>query len=292
MSSRSSHPAVVLVTGASSGIGRATAAQRARGGHHLVLVARGEEDLALVAAECDAAGAGSTMTRSLDVGVDADVAACVRDVLDRHGRIDEVVSAAGVAAYGRVEEVPAEVFDGVIRTNLLGAVNLTRHVIPVLRRQRAGTVLYVGSVVGHMAVPTFSPYVVSKWGLRSLVRQVQLENRDLPGVRVRYVAPGAVDTPIYRRAANYSGWEPQAPWPVSSVAKAAGQVVRRLGPFGLTSQLSVVNYAMTGLFKGVPWAYDRIVGPAFARLGQDQSTPAPDTTGNVLRSRRMEPVER
>ncbi|HWJ82391.1 MAG TPA: SDR family oxidoreductase [Nocardioides sp.] len=202
---RADTPAVVQVTGASSGIGRATAVRWAREGHHLALVARDPSGLAATAAECEAAGAASVMTPAADVGDDAEVAACVEKVLAEHGRIDVALSNAGVVAYGRTEEVPAGVFDAVLRTNLVGSVNLTRHVLPVLRAQRAGTIVYVGSVVGHLAVPTMAPYVISKWGVRALARHVQLENRDLSGVRVRYVAPGAVDTPIYHQAANYSG---------------------------------------------------------------------------------------
>lgn len=278
-------PSVVLVTGASSGIGRATALRWAREGHHLALVARDTASLADTAAECDAVGAASTMTPAADVGDDAEVAACVEKVLAEHGRLDVVVSAAGVVAYGRTEEVPVDVFDAVLRTNLVGSVNLTRHVLPVLRRQGSGALVYVGSVVGHVAVPTMAPYVISKWGLRALARHVELENRDLPGVRVRYVAPGAVDTPIYHQAANYGGRAARPPAPLASAAKVADQVARRVGRFPLPAQLSLANHGLTTLFAHLPAVYDRVIGPAFSMLAQDGSTPVPATTGNVLAPR-------
>src|SRR3712207_154748 len=119
-------PSVVLVTGASSGIGRGTVLEAARRGAHLVLVARGEHSLDDTAEECRAAGAGSVMVVPTDVGEDDAVARCVAQVLGRHARIDVAINAAGVVAHGRMEEVPAHVFDGVIRTNLLGAANLAR----------------------------------------------------------------------------------------------------------------------------------------------------------------------
>jgi len=196
---------VVLVTGASSGIGRAVAERAAARGDALVLVARDLDALDAVAEECRVRGAADVRVEAVDVRDDDAVARVVADAVDQHGRLDAVVHSAGVVAYGRMEEVPVEVFDGVLRTNLFGAANLARHVLPVLRAQRGGHLVLVGSVLGDIAAPLMTAYVVSKWAIRSLGRQLALENRDLPGVRISVVSPGGVDTPIYESAANYVG---------------------------------------------------------------------------------------
>jgi NAD(P)-dependent dehydrogenase (short-subunit alcohol dehydrogenase family) len=272
------------VTGASSGIGRAVAVQASDEGDHVVLVARGRPALEETEAECLAAGAASVLTVSTDVGDDAAVAAMVDRVLTQHSRIDAVVNSAGVVAYGRTEEVPAEVFDGVIRTNLLGSANVARHVLPVLRRQGSGTLLFVGSVLGSVAAPTMSPYVVSKWGVRALARQLSIENRDVPGVYIRHVAPGGVDTPIYDQAANYVGDAGRPPPPASSAEKTAGQVLRRLRPPPLPEQLSVFNHGMVLGFDYLPWAYDALVSKILPLGATDLSKPVPPGPGNVLES--------
>jgi len=216
---------VVLVTGASSGIGRAVVLRAAAQGAHVVLVARGRAALEAAARDSETAGAASTTVLPADVGDDDAVAELVASAVRRHGRLDVVVSNAGVVSYGRAEEVPAEVFDGVVRTNLTGAANLTRHVLPVLRRQEEGTLMFVGSVIGHVAVPSLTAYTVSKWGLRALVHQLRLENRDVPGVHIGYVAPAGVDTPIYRTAANYDGYVGRPPPPVASADRVARQIL-------------------------------------------------------------------
>ncbi len=277
---------VVLVTGASSGIGRATAVQVAADrGAHLALVARGPSALADAAAECRAAGAASVLALPADVGQDGEVAAVVSAVLAEHGRLDVVVNAAGVVAYGRTEDVPVEVFDGVLRTNLLGSVNVTRHVLPVLRRQGEGTLLYVGSVIGHVAIPTMSPYVLSKWGVRALARQVAIENRDRPDVRIRYVAPGGVDTPIYDQAANFAGFAGRPPPPAAASSRVARQVVRRLGPRRRLEQLSLLNHGMVGGFQLLPRLYDAVIGAVFPLGATDLTRPVSPGEGNVLTSR-------
>ena len=273
-----------MVTGASSGIGRAVANQAARDGEHVVLVARGQQALDEAAAECVGAGAASVVTLSADIGNDADVARVVERTLTQHSRIDVLVNAAGVVAYGRAEEIPVEVFDAVIQTNLLGSINVARHALPVLRRQREGTLLFVGSVLGHVAVPTMSPYVISKWGVRALARQVSIENRDLPGIRVRYVAPGGVDTPIYEQAANYAGFAGRPPPPASSPARTAGQVLRRLGRLPLPAQLSVFNHAMVFGFERLPHVYDALVTTLFPLGATDLDKPVEPGPGNVLES--------
>ncbi|WP_187366786.1 SDR family NAD(P)-dependent oxidoreductase [Nocardioides dongxiaopingii] len=273
---------VLLVTGASSGIGRATVLAAAEQGRHVVLVARGAGPLEETAEECRARGAASALTVPLDVGDDDAVADLVASVLRRHGRLDAVVGCAGVVAYGRTESVPVEVFDAVLRTNLTGSVNLARHVVPVLRRQGAGSLLLVGSVVGHLAVPMMSPYVLSKWGVRALARQLAVENRDRPGVQIGYVAPGGVDTPIYRQAANYAGYAGRPPPPVSSPERAARQVLARLEQPWRPAQLSLANDVLRFGFSFLPLLYDRLVGPAFPVGATDLATRADPGPGNVL----------
>jgi NAD(P)-dependent dehydrogenase (short-subunit alcohol dehydrogenase family) len=278
-------PNVLLVTGASSGIGRATALRAAANGDHVVLAARGLSSLEEAASECRRAGAASALAVPTDVGDDESVRACVERVLQEHGRVDAAVNAAGVVAYGRTEDVPVDVFDGVLRTNLIGSVNLARHLVPVLRRQRSGTLLLVGSVIGHVAIPTMSAYVLSKWGVRALARQLAIENRDLPDVRIRYLAPGGVDTPIYDQAANYAGYAGRPPPPASSSDRVAGQVLRRLGPRWLPEQLSVLNHGMIAGFQALPRAYDALVGALFPLGATDLTKPVPQGPGNVLESR-------
>jgi NAD(P)-dependent dehydrogenase (short-subunit alcohol dehydrogenase family) len=280
----SQDPRVIVVTGASSGIGRAVALQAAEGGDHVVLVARGEPPLQQVAQECEAKGAGSTLVVPTDVGVDAEVEKLVTAVTSQHGRLDAVVHCAGVVAYGRTEDVPVEVFDQVLRTNLNGSVNIARHVIPVLRRQEAGSLVLFGSVIGHIGVPGMSAYVLSKWGVRALARQLQLENRDLPDVTIAYLAPGGVDTPIYEQAANYDGFAGRPPPPVASPEHVARVALKRLDRPRARTQVGLANNIIRFGFNAVPWAFDTLVGPLFTFAATDRTTPVPPTDGNVLSS--------
>lgn len=285
MTSRvAAHPRVVLVTGASSGIGRATALLASAAHDHVVLVAREESTLVDVEKECLTAGAASTLVVTADVGDDEDVARCVREALAVTGVLDVVVNAAGVVAYGRTEDVPAEVFDGVLRTNVIGSVNLARHVVPQLRRQERGAFVLVGSVIGHIAVPGMSPYVVSKWGVRALARQLQLENRDRPDVHVVHAAPGGVDTPIYAQAGNYSGVVGRPPPPVASPEKVARQILRLVDRPRPRAQLAIANNLMRFGFNGLPRAFDLLVGPLFTVAAKDRTTPVAAGPGNVLES--------
>lgn len=273
---------VALITGASSGIGRATALRAAADGAHVVLAARGAGPLEETAAECRDAGAGSTLVVPTDVRDDSSVRSCVERTLQEHGRIDVVINAAGVVAYGRTEDVPPEIFEGVLRTNLIGSVNVVRHTLPVLRNRGAGTLVLVGSVIGHVAVPTMSPYVLSKWGVRALARQLVVENRDLPQVHIRYIAPGGVDTPIYDQAANYTGRAGRPPPPAASPDHAAAQIMRRLDVGWLPEQLSLVNHGMMAGFQLLPKAYNSLVNVLFPLGATDLTSSAPEGPGNVL----------
>ncbi|WP_211249171.1 SDR family NAD(P)-dependent oxidoreductase [Nocardioides aequoreus] len=258
---------VTLVTGASSGIGRATALALAARGHHVVLVARRREQLREVADACRSAG-GTADVAPCDVADDGAVAAVVDDVVHRHGRLDAVAHCAGLVTYGRFEETSPDDFATVVDVNLGGSAHVSRHALRVLRRQRHGTLVLVGSLLGHVAVPEMTAYVVSKWGVRALARQLKIENADLPGVRIAYVSPGSVETPIYERALDDGGRRSVAPPPAVSAEVVAAKIVRHLDAPRLGSQTALTNYALIGAFTAVPALYDRLVGPGFRLLSR------------------------
>ena len=273
---------VVLVTGASSGIGRATALQLAARGDVVALLARAPGPLQQVAELCRSAGAAEATVHPVDIG-DADaVEAAVADLQEAYGRIDAVVNSAGVVAYGRFEEVPRSIFEAVLRTNLLGSANVVRSVLPAMRAADSGTIVLVGSLLGHIAVPTMSSYTVSKWAVRCLVHVLQLEQRDRKGVHVVTVEPGGVDTPIYLQAASYAGHIGRPPPPVVTPEKVAERIVAVLDHPTKRVSVGPANDLMRLGFTVLPGVYDRLVGPLFAVAGLERRSHEPAGTGNVL----------
>ncbi|WP_170981569.1 SDR family NAD(P)-dependent oxidoreductase [Nocardioides dongxiaopingii] len=262
---------VVVVTGASSGIGRATALLSAEAGDHVVLVARRADVLEEVAEECRTRGAASATPLVADVSDDEAVEQVVADTLARHGRIDAVLHCAGVVTYGRTEDTSAEDFAQVVGTNLLGSASVARHVVPVLRRQERGDLVLVGSLLGLVAVPEMTPYVVSKWGVRALARQLKIENGDLPDVRISHVTPGSVDTPIYDSALDAAGGVNTAPPPTISPERAARVVLRQIGSRRFEVQTAYLNYGLVAAFRLAPGLYDRMVGPVFDAVSRKRS---------------------
>lgn len=275
-------PQVVLVTGASSGIGEATAKHAAARGDHLVLLARGEQALQRVASECESLGAESVLVCPTDVAQDEEVASAVETAVARHGRLDVVIGNAGVVAYGSIDALPIEVFNAVIGTNLIGSVNLARHVLPVLREQDSGSFVLVGSLLGHIAAPQMAAYVISKWGVRGLFRQLRVDNRDRPGIRFAYIAPGGVDTPIYLQAANYSDSVGRPPFPVASPEHVAARTLAAAEQPWRGGQVGAANQVIRFGFVATPWLYDRLVSPLFRVVAQDLVPAVVQGPGNVL----------
>jgi NAD(P)-dependent dehydrogenase (short-subunit alcohol dehydrogenase family) len=275
---------VVLITGASSGIGRATALLAAGRGDHLVLLARGEGPLADIAQECEASGAASVMVLAADVADDAAVHRAVAAVLDRHGALDAVVHSAGVVAYGRLPDVPTDVFDHVVRTDLLGSANVARAVLPSMRDRDHGHLVLLGSLLGQMAPPYMSAYAVSKWGVRALARILVIENRDRRGVHVSLVSPGGVDTPIYLQAANYLGQVGRPPPPVLSPEKVARVVIRTIDRPKARVQVGAFNPLMIFGFSALPGLFDSLVRPLFEVAATDARQSVGAGTGNVFSS--------
>jgi short-subunit dehydrogenase len=271
----------VLIVGASSGIGRAVAQQMAAAGDRLVLASRGKIALQRVAQECLDAGAASVSTRPVDVRDAEAVNRVIADSDTELGGLDIVLHSSGVVAYGRFEDIPTEVFDAVLATNINGAANVARAALPVLRSQRRGHLILVGSILGNIAVPNMTPYVLSKYAVRSLGRQLALENRDLPGLHISVVSPGSVDTPIYRQAANYLGHGGRPPAPVDPADRVAKAIVKLAERPRDRMSVGRANPLMRLGFTFLPSVFDVAVGPLFRLAAMKPGKQAP-TTGNVL----------
>jgi NAD(P)-dependent dehydrogenase (short-subunit alcohol dehydrogenase family) len=277
-------PQRVLITGASSGIGRATAIELARRSGRLVLVARGRESLEETAAEALAAGARDAVVRPADVTDAEAVQAAVDEAIARFGGLDVVVHAAQVMAYGRIEDVPREVYEQVVDVALHGTANVARAVLPVFRRQRVGHLVVVNSLLGTIATPLLGSYVSAKWGQLGLIRVLQQETRDEPGISVSAVQPGGVDTPIYVQAASWTGSTGRPPPPVYSPQRVARAVLSTVDRPRRIVQAGLLNPLITTAFRLVPGVFDALVGPLLQRLAIADDD-VPPTEGNVFESR-------
>lgn len=196
--------AVTVITGASSGIGRATATAMAAAGARLVLTARDERALAAVGMDCRRLGA-PTLTVPADVSDPAVVDRVADAGAERFGRLDVWVNNAGVILYGRFEQTPLEAFRRVIETNLFGQVHGARAALRHFRAQGHGVLINMSSVWGRVSSPYVSAYVTSKFAVRAFSQCLREELRDAPGIHVVTILPQSVDTPIFRRAGNFSG---------------------------------------------------------------------------------------
>jgi NAD(P)-dependent dehydrogenase (short-subunit alcohol dehydrogenase family) len=187
---------VALVTGASSGIGRATALGFAEEGAQVALVGRARDALAEVAEEISARG-GEAFAIVADVTKEADAERVVRETMDDFGALDVLVNAAGILANGSIETTTLAAWDEMLDVNLRAVFNLMRLAVPHLER-RAGNVVNVSSVTGLRAFPNVLAYCVSKAGVDQLTRCAALELAPKK-VRVNAVNPGVVVTQVHRR---------------------------------------------------------------------------------------------
>ena len=228
MSKRSSTPRVVI-TGASSGIGAATALAFAKKGAQLVLAARGQAGLEDIAAKVRDAG-GTAEVRSVDVTDAAAVAAFAAEAKAILGETDLWFSNVGVGVVGKYHDVPMADHARVIDANLIGHMNDAHAVWPIFLAQDRGTWVNMISVGGFFATPYAAAYAASKFGLRGFSEALRAEVSKRPHIHVCDVYPTFVDTPGIDHAGNYTGAKlslPPGALAPETVAKAVVKLAKR-----------------------------------------------------------------
>lgn len=215
----------IVITGASSGIGAATAEAFASQGAQLVLAARGEEGLARVAERCRTLG-GEAATQAVDVADAEAVGRLAAFASAEMGGIDLWFSAAGVGIMGAFQDVPMDAHRQVIATNLLGHMNDAHAVLPIFLGQGHGTFVNMISVGGFLATPQAAAYSASKFGLRGFSEALRGELSLHPGIHVCDVYPTFVDTPGVSHAGNQVGRRLSVPPGVLDPRRVAAAVVR------------------------------------------------------------------
>ena len=190
---------VAIITGASSGIGRATALALADRGLRLALLARSESVLSEVAEETRGRGASDVAYFICDVRDEAAVDRAVASTLERFGRVDVLINSAGLSLNGEVDGYSLEDWRTVIDTNLTGTFLTCRAVAPVMKRQGGGQIINISSGAGRNGIKEMAAYCASKFGVIGFTESLALEVRN-QNIRVSVLLPGSVATDFSRVA--------------------------------------------------------------------------------------------
>jgi NAD(P)-dependent dehydrogenase (short-subunit alcohol dehydrogenase family) len=186
---------IAVITGASTGIGKGIAAAYAAEGAKVVLAARSREKLEAVAGEIRSAG-GTALVVPTNVTLEEDVIDLFRRTLKVFGRVDILVNCAGITNRSPTDELSLEAWKNVLDVNLNGAFLCSREALRIMKRQRSGRIINIGSISAKMPRPHTAPYTTSKFALEGLTRSLALDGRDY-GIAVSILHPGNTATPLW-----------------------------------------------------------------------------------------------
>jgi NAD(P)-dependent dehydrogenase (short-subunit alcohol dehydrogenase family) len=209
---------VILVTGASSGIGAAIAARLAAEGHRVFGTGR----------KAASKKQDGIEMLELDVRSDPSVKHCVESVLKSAGRLDVLVNNAGYLLAGAIEEVSIQEAEAQFDTNFFGVARMVQAVLPGMRKQRSGKIINMSSLAGMVPVPFWGFYNASKFAVEGFTESLRLELKPL-GIRVAMIEPGAIKTPFYAQAAP-SPMAEYAPWRDRAIKTMKGFEEKAPGP--------------------------------------------------------------
>jgi short-subunit dehydrogenase len=216
---------VMVITGASSGIGLATAEAAAEAGVKLVLAARSGETLAGIVQRLTAMGA-EVVHVTADVAEPDAVQQIAQAAVARFGRIDTWVNNAGVSIYGRLDEVSQDDARRLFDVDFWGVVNGSLAALPYLR-ERGGAIINIGSEVSDAVVPLQGYYSAAKHAVKGFTDalRVEVQENDKAPIAITLIQPGATDTPFPQHGKNYMDREPKLPTPMDDPEKVAGAIL-------------------------------------------------------------------
>jgi len=273
---------VIVITGASSGIGLATAEAAAAKGARLVLAARSDSTLNEIAGRLTAAG-HEAVAVGCDVANREQVERVARAAGERFGRIDTWVNNAGLGMYGRLDEVSEADSRRLVDVNFWGVVNGSLAALPYLKKQ-GGALINVGSEVSEAYVPLLGMYVATKHAVKGFTDalRVEVEELDQAPVSVTLIQPTAVDTPFPQHARNYMPQEAKLPPPTIDPAKVAAAILDAAQKPTKAKRVGTMAKLNTTVATLIPGLADKMVAKQAEKLHADG--PARNPQGALNRS--------
>lgn len=274
---------VVVITGASSGIGRSGALRFAREGARVVLAARGRRSLEEMAREIEDMG-GQALAAPTDMAREDDVESLAGRAEEAFGRIDVWINNAVVTAFGRLDQIPPEAIRRVIEVNLIGYLFGARAAISRFRRQGFGTLINVSSPVGKRGEPMTAPYATTRSGAVGLSQSLRMELTDQPDIHVCTLMLASMDTPLFQHAGNYSGIEVKPLNPVYD-PELGGKAMVKLAKRPRREMVAgPVGWLMLLLPNLAPGAFEKVAGPQIIKDHFFHDQKAEPKAGNLFRS--------
>ncbi len=274
------HQKTVVITGASSGVGRAAALEFCSRGATVIVAARRNDALHELVKECSEDG-GTALAVPTDVTHPDEVLRLAKAAVGFTGKIDVWVNNAGVLAAGELSSTPVDVIRQVIETNLLGYIYGAHAVLPYFRKQGRGILINNISVGAWFPTPYASAYTASKYGLKGFTQSLRGELRHWPGIRVCDLFSGFLDTPGIHHAANYTGrvLMPAPPvYDARRVARAMASLAQNPKNQVTTDMLAPALKAAHQLFPGI----SRVVSSRVIESYLRKAAGEPASSGNVL----------
>ncbi|OZI61768.1 SDR family oxidoreductase [Bordetella genomosp. 11] len=269
---------VIVITGASSGIGLATAMLAAHQGARVVMAARSRSTLEHVAAELVRDGFDAIAVEA-DVSVRDDMDRVARVAMERYGHVDTWVNNAGLSIFGRLDETPEEDAQRLFQVNFWGVVHGSLAALPLLKAH-GGALINVGSEVSDASVPLQGMYSASKHAVKGFTDALRIElEADKAPVSVTLIQPTAVDTPFPEHAANYMDQAAKLPSPMIPAEKVAAAILEAAADPDREVKVGALSVINTTMFKLLPGLADRMAKKQMGR--QQRNAPSHPHQGTL-----------